>query len=500
MAEAMAVADEPTGFWEPERDDWGLFRWTKQRFSLRAGDTGRYVRLEVASPTTGNTLTVRTPSGARLIQLFEGWQSLDLRTDGAELDFEVGTTFMPEGDSRVLGLMLREPCFHDDAALHDLLTRRHANAMLNAEEFAEGAEVLASYPTHLRVTSSKRCNIANEKPCVYCSWDWAKRMEQGSPEFTPDVLAGMGGFMELALAVNDCSYGEPPLEARFGEVVELATQGERTFEFTSNGQTLSAKKRRVLLGKTARVHVSIDAATAAGYNRYRDHRFELIVGNLRALCKEREETGNLPELFVSYIVMRSNLGEVAAFLRLMKDVGVDRVTFRTLYLEDRLDERRIEHYGRTFDYDEECLAASELPAVSKRCRDLGREIGITVGIEWDEFAVNSSGDAPAGEPICTEPWKTAYLLDRGIMPCCYGREAMIAWRDIDQTNLEASLREAFNSAPMRELRRDLSQGRLGKYCERAQGCPIVKARMGGLAIQGAQKHDAAASVPPSTAN
>ncbi|WP_367781436.1 hypothetical protein [Mesorhizobium marinum] len=98
---------------------------------------------------------------------------------------------------------------------------------------------------------------------------------------------------------------------------------------------------------------------------------------------------------------------------------------------------------------------------------------MAVSIEWDEFARNS-GPAHDGTPICSEPWKTAYLLDRGIMPCCYGREAMIPWQDIDESQLESSLHAAFNSQPMVELRRDLSQGRLGKYCDRAQGCPIVK--------------------------
>jgi len=41
------------------------------------------------------------------------------------------------------------------------------------------------------------------------------------------------------------------------------------------------------------------------------------------------------------------------------------------------------------------------------------EGGIAVGIEWEEFMRNS-GPARYEEPLCSEPWKTAYLLDRGI--------------------------------------------------------------------------------------
>ena len=97
-------------------------------------------------------------------------------------------------------------------------------------------------------------------------------------------------------------------------------------------------------------------------------------------------------------------------------------------------------------------------------------------LEWHEFTRNVSA-AVDNEPICSEPWQTAYLLNRGIMPCCYGREPIATWDQIDQTDLEAGIKSALNSAPMQELRRDLAAGRLGSYCEKTHSCPIVKARM-----------------------
>jgi MoaA/NifB/PqqE/SkfB family radical SAM enzyme len=483
MTEALVLQDDRAGFWSVERDDRGVFRWTKERFVLPVVDPRfRFMSLMLASPTAGNTIRVHSPAGVEHIRLLEGWQLIDIRTYGAEhLEFEVSSMFCPPGDDRRLGLMLRAAQLHDDERTHETVNRRVANALLNSEEFASGLEVLQSFPTHLRINCSKRCNIANEKPCVYCSWDWAKRLEEGSPDFTAEVLATTGRFMELALEINDCSYGEPPLESGFGGIVEMATSGGRHFEFTSNGQTLSRKNRQKLLGRTARVHVSIDSATPESYRRYRDHRFELVVSNLRALCAERRATGGLPEVFVSFIVMHSNLNEVSDFLTLMKDVGVDRVMFRTLFLEDRLNERRFQHYGWQFDYGAECLSAPELVEVGERCRSAARDLGMEVVIEWEEFTRNS-GPSRQGEPLCSEPWKTAYLLDRGIMPCCYGREPMVGWNEIDQDNLESSLHAAFNSEPLQELRRDLRNGRLGKYCERTQGCPIVKQRTTALAV------------------
>lgn len=475
MSVVEAAPLRGTGFYAVEHDGEAPFRWSEPRFQLTvsAGFEG-FVSLRLASPVAGRVLELDLGAAGRAsYPLASGWQTLDLPVSATDwLGFSI-SPFSAAGDKRQFGVMLRDALFHADQARHEKLALRQANGCRNEAEFLAGVEVLHSVPTHLRVTMSKRCNIANETPCVYCSWDWAKRLEQGSPDFSAAFISRMGRFLDAATAVNDCSYGEPPLEPHFGAVVEMLTDGGRLFEFTSNGQTLSVKNRAKLLGRTARVHVSIDAATAAGYNRYRDHRFELIINNLRALCSERRATGNLPELYVSFIVMRSNVDDIPAFISLMADIGVDRVTFRTLYLEDHLDVRRLEHYGVQFDYDVECLGVAELIELGPRCRELGAAAGISVGIEWDEF-VRNHGPTRSEAPICSEPWRTAYFLDRGLMPCCYGREPIVRWADVAQDDLEAGLVAAFNSEPYRALRRDLAAGRLGEYCQRTRGCPIVK--------------------------
>ncbi|MEX1179952.1 MAG: hypothetical protein WEB63_03955 [Cucumibacter sp.] len=387
--------------------------------------------------------------------------------------------------------MLGEAVFHDDGHLHDLIAGRHANAVLNQVEFERGAEVLRSAPPMLRITISRTCNIANEVACAYCSWDWAKRMETDSPDQTPDFLMRLGRFFDDALAINDCSYGEPPLEKQFGRTVEMATEGGRVFEFTSNGQTLSAKNRAKLVGRPARVYVSVDAATSAGYKRYRDHRFDLIVENLTALAAEKGGRGVLPELIVSFIIMASNVAEIEPFVELMASVGVDRLCFRSLYLEDRMDVRRINHYGYKFDYDRECLNFAQLREIGPRCREAARRAGVDVTVEWDDFAVNNMPNA-AGEPLCGEPWKTAYLLNRGLMPCCYGRDPIVKWSEINTENLASGIEAALNSTPMRDLRRDLASGRLGRYCEATTGCPIVRS----LAAKGAQRATVGVELEP----
>jgi hypothetical protein len=56
-----------------------------------------------------------------------------------------------------------------------------------------------------------------------------------------------------------------------------------------------------------------------GYARYRNDRFDDIITNLRALCREKKSADNLPRVIVSFIVMRSNIDEIASVFALMRD-------------------------------------------------------------------------------------------------------------------------------------------------------------------------------------
>jgi hypothetical protein len=159
----------------------------------------------------------------------------------------------------------------------------------------------------------------------------------------------------------------------------------------------------------------------------------------------------------------------------MSEIGVDRVTFRSLYREKALDGLRTQHYGRSFDYDAERLPEAELAQVGEACIEHGKAIGMAVVLEWEEFARNVSSEAQT-LPLCSEPWKAAYVFNRGIMPCCYGRDPIADWANITTApTLADGIRAALNSPPMQELRRDLASGRLGHYCEQSLSCPLVRA-------------------------
>jgi hypothetical protein len=68
-------------------------------------------------------------------------------------------------------------------------------------------------------------------------------------------------------------------------------------------------------------------------------------------------------------------------------------------------------------------------------------------------------------PACTEPWKSLYILRRGVLPCCYGGEPLAPMEEYRQT---------WNSPELQAIRRELLAGRFHSYCMRSPACPIVR--------------------------
>jgi hypothetical protein len=105
---------------------------------------------------------------------------------------------------------------------------------------------------------------------------------------------------------------------------------------------------------------------------------------------------------------------------------------------------------------------------------LSNDHGVALHVEWEKFAV----DAGVGvTQLCSEPWRTLYILKRGIMPCCYATEPIARWSDRNGRSLETFLHDVFNGPEYREIRRQLAAGSLSDFCRNTPSCPILKERL-----------------------
>jgi len=89
------------------------------------------------------------------------------------------------------------------------------------------------------------------------------------------------------------------------------------------------------------------------------------------------------------------------------------------------------------------------------------------GSPQDDAAVADAADPLGSEvlPLCTEPWKSLYILRRGVLPCCYGDHPIA---DMDD------FADAWNSQTLQGIRHELAAGRFHAYCLDSPACPIVR--------------------------
>lgn len=461
-----------------EHDDRGPFRWTEGQFEIRLRRAARFASLMLCYHGDGGTLSVRSARGLTAsVPLCHGWHECPLALGGTAagdvLQCRVDPIVAVPGDTRELGVMLRDVKLLDDDRSFELLCKSRDNLRLNQREYRDGVTLLSSWPPALRVSIEMRCNIPEtSQACVYCPWDSSKELERGSPGFTLDTLNQLGDVYNRASEIVDCSIGEPVMSRHFGAIVARADRDGKQFSLTTNGQLLTPRLRREIVGRNVLLYVSIDSATAAGYARYRNDRFDDVIANLTALCREKKTHRDLPRVYVSFIAMRSNVAELPAFMALMKQVGVDEVKLRSLYLDGDLMPSSVNN-GYRFDYADEVLTMDELARAARQARNLARQHGVSVHVEWDQFPLDV---ARPGAPACDEPWRTLYVLQRGIMPCCYARRPIARWEDRQGRPLAEFLRDAFNGRAMQEIRSELAAGRLSEYCRNTPSCPILKLR------------------------
>jgi MoaA/NifB/PqqE/SkfB family radical SAM enzyme len=471
------VGLHPASGVHPEEEDlWGPFTWMMRTLHVVLFEPASHLFLRACYHGHGGHLVVQ-PHGVPefVLELHFGWIDyvidLGVAVSGS-IDLTVDPLIPAEGDSRELGMMFRRLEAFDDSERFRALSERAENAALNRKETDGGVVQLRSMPPKLRITMEQKCNVIPR--CVYCEWDWAKEKEEHA---SLGLLRGDNGSLgrpyALSTEIVDCSYGEPFLRPDIGTFLEKLAQDGKRLEMTTNAQILGEKQRKLILGKDIFLYVSLDAADRDLYRHYRNDAFDRLVDNVRALCNERESYGRLPRVILSFILMRSNVGEIPKFLDLAQELGVDAVKLRGLYVEGFGLPESVVRAGREFRYREEVLEDGELRRAVDSARAGAKARGLFLFADTEDFQKHNG---QARRPICTEPWETMYVLSRGIMPCCFGKRPLVELQPEERADVGSALEEIFNGPEYRELRQTLARGDLPSYCKESPSCPIVRKR------------------------
>lgn len=201
-------------------------------------------------------------------------------------------------------------------------------------------------PNRLYVECTAACNISCFQACCAPETGITRTRQAGMLDFDlfTRVIDEAGPSL---VRVDFFNYGEAFLHKRAVEMCEyIKTKFPHIYLYTStNGGALNEEKaRRLVHSGIDEVTFSIDGASQAVYEKYRQRgKFDLVTANLRAMADEKAKHGrDVPQINWRYILFKWNDSdeEMELARRLAQEFGADRLTWEiTDHPEDSFSRR-----------------------------------------------------------------------------------------------------------------------------------------------------------------
>ncbi|MBW7923480.1 MAG: radical SAM protein [Burkholderiaceae bacterium] len=342
-------------------------------------------------------------------------------------------------------------------------------------------------PRFAQIEPIGRCNLA----CRMCTVN--ERIDavgEMSIDRFRSLLDQLPGLETLHLQ----GLGEPMLHPAFFDMVELAAaRGIRVSANTNLTLLTPARALRCVTCGLASLSVSIDGASREVYQAIRRKAsFDKVVRNLDRLMRTRAEHRSRLEVRGVMVLIRSNLDELPALLRLLHAHGVPELLVQRLssdleqaglapgyiipirdYVRGaQLRPEDLEHAQAVFD-DARTLADSlglslHLPRLAPKMR-ASASVSASVSVS---VSASASASADAAAPRCRWPWEQIYVTAAGeLLPCC-----MVATADrasfgnvFDGTS--DGLRRRWHSEDAQAFRRALASDSPPDVC---RGCALYR--------------------------
>jgi len=217
--------------------------------------------------------------------------------------------------------------------------------------------------------------------------------------------------------------GEPLMHPQFFDMVQYAAARGIVVSTNSNLTLLSRRRAALCVASGLHeLHASLDAAAPEIFERIRVRaRLSRVRRHLDALMQARAAAGSrYPRVRIVVVLMRDNLNELAAIVRLAHAHGVASVFVQHL-CHDFRESTLPEHYRPMREF----VAAQTLlrvdPMQIEDAFALARAEAERLGVQLrlPQTRVRAARDARVGRSRCDWPWKGPYISYRGeAMPCC----------------------------------------------------------------------------------
>ncbi|RPJ71221.1 MAG: radical SAM protein [Acidobacteria bacterium] len=276
-------------------------------------------------------------------------------------------------------------------------------------------------PSYVQLEPVGQCNLK----CTMCPIQFRTDGRPGTPPAFMDfdtfvrLIDGFPGLRDLHLQ----GLGEPMMHPRFFDMVSLAAS--RGIRVTTNTNlTLLGPRRaeRLVTCGLDCLHASVDGATEETYNSIRiGGKLSRVLGNLRAFVQARARLGSAtPRLHLVMVLMRRNLHELSAMVRLAADMDAEQLFVQHL-CHDFSEPGLPSAYNSMREFvDAETLAHESPALVSWAFAEArGEAASLGVGLRLPRVAPREHPPGTPGRQRCSWPWTGAYVSYQGLaMPCC----------------------------------------------------------------------------------
>ena len=319
--------------------------------------------------------------------------------------------------------------------------RAHNRSLNRLERLAKWPE-LRSYPLRCYFETTNRCNMR----CRMCGQSFFRGERVDMPREAITQIAPLFHFMD---DVSIFGYGEALLVDYIPELLHAIPPHVNSWLVT-NGLLLTPERNRMLIEHGLKtLYVSIDATQRETYQFIRGvDAYERVVSQVRDLQEQKRALGSgTPRLTLTFVAMRRNIEELPEFVRLARQLDIDRVIadYLVVYSEDMREQ--------SLFYDQEYS-----DGVVEEAMRVAREEGValTAPIRFSEPV-----ERAVRRSQCAEPWEFIYFRADGLVqPCCTNSDAMSRW-------VGGRFFDYWNSPAYQELRRTLHTDKESPWC---RGC------------------------------
>ncbi len=346
----------------------------------------------------------------------------------------------------------------------------------------------------IRLDLSERCNLR----CTMCYF----RDGAGTYDMPAEVWDRIAAEVLPTAHTVHLSCGTEPMMSRlFINALEKSRQADiPSIRLISNGTLLNDKNADALIDNQADlVVISLDGATKETYEHIRvGSKWEKVLGNIRRLQEmKKARHSQYPRLMLAFVVQKSNLAEIPAFIQLAHELEVSEVQFQELVLifpdmekdaihgealqreADRvIDEarRQADRYGMRLFNPPMYFSWEYRPGLKGwyyKYKHLAQTVwrGLrqrSFGANWIEARYRLASVQARLFPgryvqRCYEPWRTAVIHANGeVVPCSLWQDGALGTLQKD------SFVNIWNGEEYRHLRDELKSGSLRPGC---RACP-----------------------------